>query len=288
MSRLHGEEAYQHGMITVGIDLASDSDPGRTAVCRIRWTRGRAEILSAECCTRAQRCDRDFVRRLATDADHVGIDVPLGWPDAFVKALDDHRRGQSWATTGTDDLSLRLRRTDHHTAKYVKEQTGKSCNPLSVSSSWIAIPAMQASRLLSGLGSDLDRSGQSGKIVEVYPKAALMLWFCTSTESPGEPRQAFAIERYKDDGETGHEVRSKIVDHLVEMSGGRLVVADDVRKNCQTKDDPLDALIAALVARANAVRQCADIPPDVDQAQARSEGWIALPKPGTFHRLFEV
>lgn len=47
-------------------------------------------------------------------------------------------------------------------------------------------------------------------------------------------------------------------------------------QTCQDSDDVLDAVIAALMARAAATGLCEPIPDDVGD-QARREGWIALP-----------
>jgi hypothetical protein len=52
-------------------------------------------------------------------------------------------------------------------------------------------------------------------------------------------------------------------------------------------DHAFDALICALVARANQRRLCQPIPPHLLAAAAR-EGWIAVPIPESLDRLINV
>jgi hypothetical protein len=55
----------------------------------IRWEEhvARVEHLRAG-------VDHDELRRLVVDIDKVGIDVPFGWPDAFVTSVESaHREG---------------------------------------------------------------------------------------------------------------------------------------------------------------------------------------------------
>ena len=70
-----------------------------------------------------------------------GIDVPLGWPDAFVTALASYGPGGPWLRA--DNQQLRLRATD----RFLRERTG--ITPLSVSADKIAAPAMRAADLLT-------------------------------------------------------------------------------------------------------------------------------------------
>jgi hypothetical protein len=142
-------------MLTVGVDLASQ--PKRTAACRVRWTAGAVEVFPPEF-----GIDDGRLLALAAEADRLGIDVPLGWPDAFVTAVSAHHEGR--ACPGGDQRSLCFRETD----RVVHRETLRPA--LSVSSDRIALPAMRAAAVLSALaasGTPVNRAGL-GRIVEVY------------------------------------------------------------------------------------------------------------------------
>ena len=225
-------------MHTLGVDLASS--PARTAGCVIDWD-DRAvtvEFLGAGL------GDED-VRRLATGADKIGIDVPFGWPDTFVRSVSAHHRLDVWP--GFDSTALRLRRTD----KFVWEKTGRP--PLSVSADRLAVPAFRAARLLSEW--QADRTG-AGRFVEVYPRAA---------------RARFGFGRAR----SSEELRARTP---------WLRLAPDHARACEQNDDCFDAVISALVARASALGLCERIPDDLLET-ARREGWIALPVAGSLERL---
>jgi hypothetical protein len=74
------------------------------------------------------------------------------------------------------------------------------------------------------------------------------------------------------------------VEALVHSTAAWLTVGDDALRHCEVSDDALDALIAALVARAHAVGHCAAIASNLLDT-ARAEGWIALPQAGSLHQL---
>lgn len=225
-------------MITLGIDLASQ--PRETAACRVRWLAGGAEVDVPEL-----GVDDERLLELALDADKVGIDVPFGWPEVFVDAVVAHRRGAPWPQAGK--AALRYRETD----RFVWQQTRRP--PLSVSSDRIALCAMRAASLMSTLaqrGEPVDRTGR-GKLVEVYPAAALRRWGVQRADLLGRLRPRLSPE---------------------------------VEAACQASRDALDALIAAVVARAAALGLCDPIPEDTVRLAER-EGWIALPAAGSLDRL---
>ena len=76
-------------MLTVGVDLAPQ--PKMTAACAIRWHDGRARVEQVEL-----GVDDARLHELARRATKVGIDVPLGWPDAFVAAVSAHHDLRLW------------------------------------------------------------------------------------------------------------------------------------------------------------------------------------------------
>jgi predicted nuclease with RNAse H fold len=243
-------------MITLGVDLAAD--PKRTALCWIRWKSGTAEAYDAGC-----GADDEALLRSFKTADEVGIDAPFGWPDAFVEAVAAHHRGERWPTAGDKDLQYRA--TDREVHRLAKRW------PLSVSSDRIGVTTMRAARIFSEmarLGSPVDRDG-SGKLVEVYPAAALKRW-------------GFNPEGYK--GPENRGKRTRLLQEVETSTRSWLRLSDSVREQCVESDDVLDALVAALVARAAATGHCEPIPPAM-VATARREGWIHLPQSGSLPLL---
>ena len=233
-------------MITAGVDLASQ--PVRTAACEIRWSEGWAEVRELA----AGGVDDDAILRLLGRADKAGLDVPLGWPQAFVDAVVAHHGQHRW--TGGSQHELRFRLTDRHVAA----ETGRW--PLSVSSDLIALPAMRAAALMTRVADGSDRSG-AGRFVEVYPAAALRRW-------------GFVGHGYK--SRAGAENRSALVPAFHKRTERWLRLSEDRWHMCELSDDAFDAMIAALVARARFLELC-DPYHDSERELASREGWIALP-----------
>ena len=242
-------------MLTLGIDLAAS--PKRTAVCEILWADGKASVVSW-----APQARDDKLLALIGRADKAGIDVPLGWPVGFVAALTSYGPGGPWVPTDTENL--RLRATD----RFVRERTG--ITPLTVSADKIAAPAMRAAALLTAYSSEngtVDRTGR-GKVVEVYPAAALRLWGFRHTCYKGKKRgaeRAQLIESFR---------RATI---WLEPDAG-------LYSACESDDNAFDSLIAALVARAAAIGLTSPVPLELEDLAAH-EGWIAIPAEMTLGSL---
>jgi predicted nuclease with RNAse H fold len=251
-------------MVTAGIDLASK--PERTAVCCIQWQSGAAEVTSVE----RPAGDEDLLRVIAT-ADKVGIDAPFGWPTEFVRAVAGHGNAGRWPADAPNPAKspkhLQYRETD----RSVQSADGQmGCWPLSVSTDRIAIPAMRAAWLFKRLaeaGQPVARDG-SGKLVEVYPAAALRAW-------------GFSAQGYK--GRKNVGARGKLLDAVLACVP-RLRLIDGQRAQFIDSDDALDALVASFVARAAATGGCEPITTGAEGAAAQ-EGWIALPRSSTLQSL---
>jgi predicted nuclease with RNAse H fold len=230
-------------MITLGIDLSSQ--PKDTAACLVEWHGDHINAREA-----VLHCDDATLDALIRQADAVGIDAPLGWPEAFVRAVG------GWTATTWDDVefqkTLRLRLTD----RFV--QTHTRLVPLSVSTDRIGLPAMRAMALLAR-HAVTDRSGADGKFFEVYPAGSLKQWGL-------EPRG------YK--GPANLRARRALLADL-----RRLLPALRATAAFAETDHALDALIAALTTRMAAQKETLAIPDD-QVAVARTEGWIHLPRQG--------
>lgn len=224
----------------------------------MRWEGGRAAVTQIAC-----TASDESLLQLIAQADKAGIDVPLGWPEEFAEALAAHRADLPWPELPR--ARLRYRATD----RYIQQRTGRW--PLSVASDRIAVPAMRAAALFSRLrdqGAPVSRDG-SRRVIEVYPAAALAVW-------------GFASVRYK--RAAGAHVRLRLLISIEERTQDWLDIPPHAREMCRRSDDALDALVAALVARAAAVGLCEPIPPEHQKTAAR-EGWIAVPAAGSLDRL---
>jgi hypothetical protein len=111
---------------------------------------------------------------------------------------------------------------------------------------------------LAAAGQPVDRSG-AGVVVEVYPAAALKHWGLT-------------YRRYKGTAHT--TIRHQLVDTLT--AAAPWLSLGDHEPVCRRTDHALDAVIAALNARAAALGLTTGPAPNQFDA-ARTEGWIALP-----------
>ena len=228
-------------MRTLGIDLAAQAKG--TFLCQLLWEAGGVSI---EALRRNEEHDSDEDLRAAManpDIDVVGVDVPFGWPDAFVALMKGEPSVGSWQEKGS--RKLRLRETDIFWADSTLKLT-----PMSVTMDRIAAPAMRW-RLLTKKGVPLNAK-------EVYPAAALRVW-------------EFASQGYKQLEQ--RPAREKIVDGLADA----LHLAPSEHLDLMRKEaDALDAFVASLVARASSLGRTQLPPSDIADVAAR-EGWIHVP-----------
>lgn len=240
-------------MRTLGIDLAAQ--PAATGVCLVDWTTEPPGVDFPA----AGASDRELLRWLG-EVDKAGVDVPLGWPRAFVEAVsshDAHRPLPRPTETTEDRAALCYRRTD----LVVRTHPRVTRPPLSVSTDRIGIPALRMAGLEDACGRHgvpVDRSGVEGVVCEVYPAASLAIW--------GQPSSG-----YKDAGR-GVAVRRHIAEGLTEALGLTVRALEPGIED----DDLLDAFVSALVARA-AAQGHTTAPGDDDRDVAATEGWIHLP-----------
>jgi predicted nuclease with RNAse H fold len=238
-------------VITVGVDLAAEA--ATTAMATVEWTTGSAEVSDMAVGVK----DEEIVWAVAS-ADKLGIDCPLGWPDMFVDFINEHHAGHVIRPTQVAGKAWRQRLAYRATDHAVRSTTGLI--PLSVAADRIGLTAMRAAGLLADLaaaGRPVDRSG-SGVVVEVYPAASLKCW-------------KLPHRGYK--GSKNREVRRGLVEQLAASAPWlRLGRSAEL---CVESDDALDAVIAALTARAALLGHVADALSL--RGQAEREGWIALP-----------
>jgi len=233
-------------VLTLGVDLASADE--RTALALVEWT-GTAAVVRD---LRLGVSDPELIEAIRT-ADKAGLDCPLGWPSLFTDFVAAQRTGD-WQPVPADAAwrrGLAYRVTD----LVVRAEAG--LNPLSVAADRIAYVAFRGANLLAHLaatGIPLDRTG-AGRVVEVYPAAALRRWGLTH-------------RGYKLPGQ------ASLVDEL--RVAAPWLDLGDFEPLSRRSHDAFDALIAALATRAAALGLT--LPPTAAQLEAaRAEGWIALP-----------
>jgi predicted nuclease with RNAse H fold len=252
--------------VSLGIDLASQNS--KTAACLIEWGTSSAKASEPQLGAATDN-ELEWLVKLCKETGWVGIDAPFGWPAPMVQAVTGWAGGEPWPATSPRDLRLRL------TDQAVCDETGVT--PLSVSSDRIAIVAWRCAQLLTLLAdgsTQLDRGGADG-VFEVYPGAALTCW--------GLVRAGYK-SRGNAEAKLGHrEARSKLIDELARRAPWLDLSA--AAEACVASDDALDALLAALVARAAGRGKTVQPPDDDRHARVLREGWIHLPKPGTLEQL---
>jgi hypothetical protein len=232
-----------------------------TAACTVVWGPAEATITHVE----AGVNDGQLLDLLSLGtAERIGVDVPLGWPTAFVDALTRHHRGEPWGELQDPPKGKSL--THRATDRWVHDQPDIELWPLSVSTDRIAYSAMRMARLLGQL-EHTDRSGK-GRVVEVYPAAALKSWGLTSRQ----------YKRLQARANLSH-----LLQHLREAAPW-LKAEEAVWREVEGDDNQFDALICALVARAAAHNLCRQIPPE-HRVIARLEGWIHVPIQGSLPQL---
>lgn len=244
-------------MKTIGIDMARQERG--TAVCTIDWSDTPAVATF-------ERGTDDKINACLHDAaSPLAFDVPLGWPRAFVSAVVAHSLHERWpepdANFEKDYKGIRLRSTDYHVQDL-------GLNPLSVSLDKLGAPAIRTAWLLAQSDREVDRSGQAGTVLEVYPVASMKQWGLTASRS------------YKGTDADSREELVRLRQTLSDRTEKWLTVADDLA----VRDHEFDALICALTARAWKLGQVEAVPEKHHEA-AKVEGWIRLPLEGSLDRL---
>ncbi|WP_314452827.1 DUF429 domain-containing protein [uncultured Microbacterium sp.] len=246
-------------MRTVGVDLAA-SAPG-TALAEIVWDDGQARLTRLE----IGIVDADIVASVTSGEAWLGVDCPLGWPDAFADFVQAHHAGVEPALGPVEGHAdwrrpLVYRHTDH----VVRERIGRW--PLSVSTDRLGVTALRGAGLLRRLAASgfvVDRAAE-GRLFEVYPGGSLRLWgFDTTGYRVDAARRAILLDTLRS--------RAPWLDI------GRfapLAIA---------KADAFDAVIAALATRAGALGLF-EHPASEVLPVARREGWVVLPD-GPLERL---
>ena len=207
-------------MRILGIDLAAQPrntgvvvlDPGESG----RW---RAD-LPPEVAT-----DEHLVE-LGGHVDLIGVDAPLGWPIAFVQAVRAHEDREPWPGT-KDRRSLTHRHTDNVVRDHGRGQ------PMSASADLLGHVAMRCALLqrdwAERWGGAAPRDG-SGRLVEVYPAAALRAWHLPERGYKGQVYQTHAVAN-----QAFLSVAGKAAEGVV-LPVGPVVVVDQIPADHPSKE----------------------------------------------------
>ncbi|MEO0495006.1 MAG: DUF429 domain-containing protein [Actinomycetota bacterium] len=224
-------------MRLLGVDLASQ--PKNTSA---------AVLDGATLVHLTSEADDKTIIELAATCSVVGIDAPLGWPDAFIDVVTAHHRGDPVPAAAPQELQLR--RTD----LVIAELTGK--RPLSVSTDRIGVVALRAIRLLEHLaGAGADRSG-AASVYETYPGGAVAHWALVDRSykrTDSQPERAAIV--------------TALAAHLDLGGFAEQMVASD---------DDLDAVLCAAIVGLSVAGRT-HRPADADRDRASREGWIHVP-----------
>lgn len=256
----------------IGVDLAAQ--PENTAYCKI--------VVSPEggmhmCEAKTKVGDKDLLC-VFKHADRIAIDAPFGWPINFAAAVCMHGLSNRWPhhdpkvypgeRSKNKYRDLKYRSTDLHVWKRV-------CQPLSVVTDWISYLAIRNAGLLARAESEdwlkVDRSGASGRFLEVYPAAAFARWNIDTTREIPEAKKP---QSYRKDSQVCKQVAQDVLDRFPALGGAKHIT--------EANHNAVDALASALVALmaeldGGSGRFIEPIPAGME-AVAKREGWIALPK----------
>ena len=226
------------GMVTWGLDLSTK--PKKCAAVAIRWDVGRPEVVDV----RTPLTPEEIVSLITSEEAQFAVDVPFGWPDAFVEFVAEHRDHEQLPPGDRERWrkeTLARRAGDQRLHHYGVPPLPASFDRLGKTAvMWSAIEYDLRMR-----GVAFDRSGMNGRICETYPTAALVAWSL--------PKKKPTLA-------------------LIERAFPFLTIGEDWRKLLST-DDACDALVCALTARARVLGLTME--PD-DVRQANREGWIHI------------
>jgi len=234
-----------------GVDLSTS--PANTGVAFV--ANGPAGLVAWRLPAHLPANDR-LICRIFGFSEAMAIDVPLGWPNHFVRALRAHRQGRPylWPPLGhLDDVAWRVTDKEIHTRL--------SIDPLRVTADRIGKTAMRGAAIQSVLPNGPYPRDGSEKIIETYPAAVL---------------KALALRHngYKQ-GPECRKLRSKL---LVGLSRAfKMTFRPNLARQCVDSHDLLDAVICAIIA--HEAKHGRTVTPTTrrEKFSARTEGWIHTP-----------
>ncbi len=195
------------------------------------------------------------------------IDAPFGWPTTFRSLGCILRQDRRLARSAGS--AVRPRRDATACDRPCRPQRDEA-DAIERLDGQIGVVAMRCARLLAAhreaAGTTPDRSGL-GRVVEVYPAAALVQWGISKQSGVVDPGT------YKGKTPAARAKRTKII-KAIATDAPWLEMHETVSVVYIDSDNCLDAMICALIGRACELDQ---VLPVTDIHSARVEGWIRLP-----------
>jgi uncharacterized protein DUF429 len=243
--------------MTVGVDLSVQ--PKKTGVAWIDWSSSGARVRDLVLDPGDEDAADELITRAVMEADKAGIDCPLGWPEKFVEFISAHQAGN--VIVPAEVAGREWRRTLAYRVTDIAVHDAIGLMPLSVAADRIGYTAMRCAGLLAQLarqGQPVDRCG-AGVVVEVYPAVSLHHW--------GLSHRGFK-------GRGNAKPLGQVVEAL--LAAAPWLTLGPFEDLCRRSDDALDAVIAALTARA-AMKGLVTAPSTTQAVTSSTEGWIAVP-----------
>jgi len=258
-------------MHTVGIDLAGENSP--TGLCWITWSAPQATVLELNV---GKRSNMDIFTKVDQwrnqDPETVfGIDAPFGFPLAFRDTVAGMGTGIPMAAgekrwRKTEMLIMETKQPLSSVISLITNTVASRCYPL-------------RQHLVGTRCTDL--VGYTTRIFEVYPAVALMAWGISVNAGIGEPS-------YKRAGVAGAKERQRVLGALCANAPWLRIPDPKHATLLAAKDDAIDALVSAIVARVAAIKTKPTAPiclPPADMNLIQQEGWIHVPPPASLTQL---
>jgi hypothetical protein len=268
--------------VFLGIDFATK--PRGTALTALEWRRdGEPRILGSWC-----PVDHALLVEVLSEEELysvAAVDVPFGWPTAFVKMAVAHQRGSLEAVPRpADDAKAERWRTEEvalrATDRHVRDTYG--IRPIAVAFDKFGATAAAWALIEASLPWPLDRSGQDEndrpRIIETYPAAQFCAWRPAEKrggDKPGKPAKPTTLD----------DVLALAMDSSPAWPGLRSATATpQVVQLLEANPHARDSLVCAITAAMTA-KDPANAHPMADDAAAKTgetasaEGLIWLHDP---------
>lgn len=257
-------------MNSIGVDIASENSP--TGFCVLEWQSPQVAVVKDLWVAKVKVNNLvALVNGARQNNDPVGIDAPFGFPLAFREAVIAMAQG---APPPTGDP---LWRETEKIVRPVKQALSSVTSLITNTVSGRCFPLRYG--LLGQLCSN-DLIGYNTRVFEVYPAAALVSWGVAIAKTVDELS-------YKTKGALGERARERVLQQLRNHAPWLQINDSSHLKLLAERDDAIDALVSALVARVAGLSSRPTAPsgsvPLVNII--KTEGWIHVPPHGSLNGL---
>lgn len=235
--------------ITWGLDMSTSKV--KTAAVALEWRSDGARLVAVH----HPLAPGDIAPLIGKNADSWwAIDVPFGWPDAFVELMAWRHNAALAPDCVPDEASWERWRTrtvaQRRTDEFLTHDPRIRTRPLPASFQLLGATAAMWTLIESRLaerGVVVDRAGIDGRVCETYPRAVLAAWGIRDVGKLDWAR----------------------LQHYFPF----LTTEPDVVAALAT-EDVCDAVVCAMAARARSIGVTLTPREEIELAAARREGWI--------------